>query len=174
MICLPPNFQYKKWTSARVGALRIQTIRVHAYMCGNCVSKFGQFWQFLAQNVQHVTVLHFVSAGGTPSVLKKSSENLGSIHLFQANNNHWRDEVKQMDTEAPAGGGDGYFLERRCSLGAHNQQYFWGATWTSNQQVCATVEVRQWPDSPPEVSDFVARFCTLRESEHLRPCENRT
>ena len=29
---------------------------------------------------------------------------------------------------------------------------------------------RQWP----EVSDFVARFCTLRESNNTRPCENRT
>ena len=30
--------------------------------------------------------------------------------------------------------------------------------------------IRQWP----EVSDFVARFCTLRESENTRTCENRT
>ena len=30
--------------------------------------------------------------------------------------------------------------------------------------------VRQWP----EVSDFVARFCTLRESENTRTCENCT
>ena len=29
---------------------------------------------------------------------------------------------------------------------------------------------RQWP----EVSDFIASFCTLRESKSLRPCENRT
>ena len=29
---------------------------------------------------------------------------------------------------------------------------------------------RQWP----EVSDFVALFCTLRESENTRPCENCT
>ena len=29
---------------------------------------------------------------------------------------------------------------------------------------------RQWP----EVSDFVARFCTLRESENTRTCENCT
>ena len=29
---------------------------------------------------------------------------------------------------------------------------------------------RQWP----EVSDIVARFCTLRESENTRTCENRT
>ena len=31
------------------------------------------------------------------------------------------------------------------------------------------VAPRQWP----KVSDFVARFCTLRESKNLRPCENR-
>ena len=30
--------------------------------------------------------------------------------------------------------------------------------------------IRQWP----EVSDFVTRFCTLRESENTRPCKNRT
>ena len=29
--------------------------------------------------------------------------------------------------------------------------------------------IRQWP----ELSDFVARFCTLRESKNLWPCENR-
>ena len=28
---------------------------------------------------------------------------------------------------------------------------------------------RQWPEG----SDIVARFCTLRESKNLRPCENR-
>ena len=28
---------------------------------------------------------------------------------------------------------------------------------------------RQWP----KTSDFVARFCTLRKSKNLRPCENR-
>ena len=32
------------------------------------------------------------------------------------------------------------------------------------------IRLRQWP----EVSDFVARFCTLCESENTRPCENRT
>ena len=32
------------------------------------------------------------------------------------------------------------------------------------------MRARQWP----EVSDFVARFCTLRESENTRTCENFT
>ena len=32
---------------------------------------------------------------------------------------------------------------------------------------------RQWPESP-EVSDFVARFCTLHESNNIRPCDNLT
>ena len=32
------------------------------------------------------------------------------------------------------------------------------------------IVTRQWP----EVSDFVARFCTLRESENTRTCENCT
>ena len=30
------------------------------------------------------------------------------------------------------------------------------------------------PTQWPEVSDFVARFCTLRESENTQTCENRT
>ena len=37
------------------------------------------------------------------------------------------------------------------------------------QTLQCCVRIRQWP----EVSDFVARFCTLRESKNLRLCENR-
>ena len=38
------------------------------------------------------------------------------------------------------------------------------------QRLRGSVSSRQWP----EVPDFVARFCTLRESNNTRPCENRT
>ena len=39
-----------------------------------------------------------------------------------------------------------------------------------NNPTPSFLPLRQWP----EVSDFVARFCTLRESENTRTCENRT
>ena len=50
-------------------------------------------------------------------------------------------------------------------------QYSWQST-IYNLQIFieGKVHTRQWP----EVSDFVARFCTLLESNNTRPCENRT
>ena len=39
-------------------------------------------------------------------------------------------------------------------------------TWRS---LALQAHRRQWP----EISDFVARFCTLRESKHTRTCEKR-
>ena len=48
----------------------------------------------------------------------------------------------------------------------------WECTWTQTEdrgsEGWVLGEGRQWP----EVSGFVARFCTLRESENTRPCEN--
>ena len=65
---------------------------------------------------------------------------------------------------------------RRFSLVSRVQRRSPGSaiTYEANKSMeqCAKLAFavcrRQWP----EVSDFVARFCTLRNSKNLRPCEN--
>ena len=59
--------------------------------------------------------------------------------------------------------------DQTVKAGADRDLEAWG--WAARRLLGRAVAGRQWP----EVSDFVARFCTfkLRESENTRPCEKR-